>query len=188
MALAVVRRIDGIFEIERAISSKPAAERLAMRQDLSARLVADLDAWMRAERAKLSRLNDVAKAMDYRLNRSPSFSRFLSDARICRSNNAAERAIRSLARFGALCTMRGSASKQSALPTGQLRPKIARHRERCKKYQKQVDSARLVFVDETWAKTNMAPLRGWAPVGAASSCQGALWSLENHDLHRCASL
>jgi transposase len=22
-----------------------------------------------------------------------------------------------------------------------------------------------VFVDETWAKTNMAPLRGWAPVG-----------------------
>jgi len=23
----------------------------------------------------------------------------------------------------------------------------------------------LVFVDETWAKTNMAPLRGWAPVG-----------------------
>jgi hypothetical protein len=23
----------------------------------------------------------------------------------------------------------------------------------------------LVFVDETWAKTNIAPLRGWAPVG-----------------------
>jgi transposase len=24
----------------------------------------------------------------------------------------------------------------------------------------------LVFLDETWAKTNMAPLRGWAPSGA----------------------
>ena len=24
---------------------------------------------------------------------------------------------------------------------------------------------RLVFIDETWAKTNMAPLRGWAPCG-----------------------
>jgi transposase len=23
----------------------------------------------------------------------------------------------------------------------------------------------LVFIDETWTKTNMAPLRGWAPVG-----------------------
>ena len=25
---------------------------------------------------------------------------------------------------------------------------------------------RLVFIDETWAKTNMAPLRGWGPRGA----------------------
>ena len=52
---------------------------------------------MRIERAKLSRHNDVAKAMDYMLNRWSSFSRFLSDGRICLSNNAAERAIRSLA-------------------------------------------------------------------------------------------
>jgi transposase len=30
-----------------------------------------------------------------------------------------------------------------------------------KKYQGRICSSRLVFVDETWAKTNMAPLRGW---------------------------
>ena len=29
----------------------------------------------------------------------------------------------------------------------------------------QLDPARLVFVDETWIKTNMAPLRGWGPKG-----------------------
>jgi transposase len=29
-----------------------------------------------------------------------------------------------------------------------------------------VDPSRLVFIDETWTKTNMAPLRGWAPRGA----------------------
>jgi hypothetical protein len=46
-----------------------------------------------------------------------------------------------------------------------LRPKIARRREQWKKYQGRLDPARLVFIDETWAKTNMAPLRGWAPVG-----------------------
>jgi transposase len=97
MALAAVQRIDAIFEIERAITGKPAAERLAMRQDHSVRLVADLETWMRAERAKLSRHNDIAKAMDYMLNRWASFSRFLSDGRICLSNNAAERAIRGLA-------------------------------------------------------------------------------------------
>lgn len=28
-----------------------------------------------------------------------------------------------------------------------------------------IDPARLVFIDETWTKTNMAPLRGWAPCG-----------------------
>ncbi len=97
MALAAVQRIDAIFEIERAISGKPSAERLAVRQELSAKLVADLETWMRAERAKLSRHNDVAKAMDYMLTRWASFSRFLSDGRICLSNNAAERAIRGLA-------------------------------------------------------------------------------------------
>jgi transposase len=33
------------------------------------------------------------------------------------------------------------------------------------KYQRRLDPDRLVFIDETWAKTNMAPLRGWAPRG-----------------------
>lgn len=32
-------------------------------------------------------------------------------------------------------------------------------------YQNRIDPARLVFIDETWTKTNMAPLRGWAPRG-----------------------
>jgi transposase len=97
MALAAVQRIDALFEIERAINGKSAAERLAVRQESSAGLVADLESWMRAERVKLSRHNDVAKAMDYMLTRWPSFTRFLNDGRICLSNNAAERAIRSLA-------------------------------------------------------------------------------------------
>jgi len=33
------------------------------------------------------------------------------------------------------------------------------------KYRIGIDPSRLVFIDETWTKTNMAPLRGWAPVG-----------------------
>lgn len=60
----------------------------------------------------------------------------------------------------------GLSFKKGVLPAEQLRPKIAPHRERWQKYLKQVDPARLVFVDETWAKANMATLRGcWAPVG-----------------------
>ena len=33
------------------------------------------------------------------------------------------------------------------------------------KYQGRIAPERLVFIDETWTKTNMAPLRGWAPQG-----------------------
>lgn len=42
---------------------------------------------------------------------------------------------------------------------------MARRHEQWKKYQGRPDTARLVFIDETSAKTNMAPLRGWAPKG-----------------------
>jgi transposase len=31
--------------------------------------------------------------------------------------------------------------------------------------QSGIDPKRLVFIDETWTKTNMEPLRGWAPKG-----------------------
>jgi transposase len=31
--------------------------------------------------------------------------------------------------------------------------------------QTTLDPSRLIFIDETWIKTNMAPLRGWGPKG-----------------------
>ena len=54
---------------------------------------------MRAERALLSKHAKVAKAIDYLLspNHWPAFTRFLSDGRICLSNNAAERSLRGVA-------------------------------------------------------------------------------------------
>lgn len=43
----------------------------------------------------------------------------------------------------------------------QRRPDVARHRARWQQRQVSIDPERLVFIDETWTKTNMAPLRGW---------------------------
>jgi hypothetical protein len=80
-----------------AINGQSPEKRKAVRQELSAPLVADLEAWMREQRAKLSRRNDVAKAMDYMLKRWIAFTRFLEDGRICLSNNAAERGVRGIA-------------------------------------------------------------------------------------------
>jgi transposase len=97
LALEAVGRIDALFDIERAINGQSAERRRQVRQEASAPLVADLERWLREERPKLSRGNDLAKAMDYLLKRWPAFTRFLNDGRICLSNNAAERALRGIA-------------------------------------------------------------------------------------------
>ena len=97
LALEAVTRIDAIFDIERTIRGESAARRLAVRRERSAPLVAELEDWMRTERAGLSRHADVAKAMDYMLKRWDGFTRFLDDGRICLTNNAAERALRGIA-------------------------------------------------------------------------------------------
>jgi len=97
IALEAVKRIDALFDIEREINGLTAEARLRARRKESAALVAGLEGWMRAERAKLSRHAAVAKAIDYMLTRWGAFARFLHDGRICLTNNAAERALRGLA-------------------------------------------------------------------------------------------
>ena len=97
MALEAVRRIDALFEIERAITGRGVDQRQAVRQELSVPLLADLQVWLVEQRARLSRGNDLAKAMDYMLKRWAAFSRFTGDGRICLTNNAAERALRGIA-------------------------------------------------------------------------------------------
>jgi transposase len=97
LAAEAVRRIDAIFAAERAINGLPAEQRLAVRQQQIAPLVAGLETWMREQRARMSRHAEVARAMDYMLTRWDAFSRFLHDGRICLTNNAAERQLRGVA-------------------------------------------------------------------------------------------
>jgi transposase len=97
LALEAVKRIDRIFDIERAICGRTADERLAVRQELAAPLVAELEQWLREQRATLSRHTPVAKAINYMLGDWTAFTRFLADGRICLTNNAAERALRGIA-------------------------------------------------------------------------------------------
>ncbi|HXJ50466.1 MAG TPA: IS630 family transposase [Burkholderiales bacterium] len=54
----------------------------------------------------------------------------------------------------------GITVKKSLFAAEQDRPDVARRRARWKKYQERLDPRRLVFIDETWAKTNMTRQRG----------------------------
>jgi transposase len=65
LALEAVRRIVALFDIERAINGQSAEQRCGVRQELSVPLLADLERWLREQRPKLSRGNDLGKAMDY---------------------------------------------------------------------------------------------------------------------------
>ena len=97
VALEAVRRIDRLFDIERGINGLVADERLRVRKEQSAPLVTALEAWLREERARLSRSASVAEPIDYMLKRWDRFARFIDDGRICLTNNAAERALRGFA-------------------------------------------------------------------------------------------
>jgi transposase len=97
IALEAVRRIDGLFDIERSINGQSAEQRLRIRKEQSASLLASLEAWLREQRSRLSNASSVAKPMDYMLRRWDRFTRFIDDGRICLTNNAAERALRGFA-------------------------------------------------------------------------------------------
>ncbi len=97
IAFAAVGKFDAIFALERSINGLSPEARVAARRKDIAPLVNDLIDWMKRERAKLSRHNEVAKAFDYMLKRIDVFTRFLGDGRICLSNNAAERELRGIA-------------------------------------------------------------------------------------------
>ena len=51
------------------------------------------------------------------------------------------------------------------MPAEQMRPKFARFRTRWWIHQHPLDPKRLIFIDETWIKTNLTRTCGWGPRG-----------------------
>jgi transposase len=97
IAIEAVERIDALFAIEREINGAAPHERKRVRNERSRPLIAALETWLREQRRKLSARNEIAKAIQYSLNRWTALTRFLDDGRLCMSNNAAERALRGIA-------------------------------------------------------------------------------------------
>jgi hypothetical protein len=78
---------------------------------------------MREQHTKLSRRNDVAKAVDDMLKRWNAFIRFLVDGHICLSNNAAERAVRGVSlewKFWLFCGSDRAAVMYSLMVTAEM--------------------------------------------------------------------
>ena len=89
--------MDTLLDADLALKGVPFARRLT-RQALSAPLVKELETWMCEQRSRLSSNDAVGKKMDYMFNAGPACVAFLDDGRICLTSNAAERALRAVAR------------------------------------------------------------------------------------------
>jgi transposase len=63
---------------------------LRVHQERSRPLIVELEAWLREQRAELSKSSDTTKAINYCLSRWDAFIHFLDDGRLCMSKNAAE--------------------------------------------------------------------------------------------------
>jgi transposase len=70
---------------------------VAARSERGQPLVIDLESWLREQRGRVSKNSETGKAIDCSLKRWPELTRILEEGRLCMSNNAAERELRSVA-------------------------------------------------------------------------------------------
>jgi transposase len=97
IAEETLRRIAELFKIEAQIRGRSAAERRAVRQAESKKLVADLKAWLQTQLARASAKSAIAVAIRYGLNHWEGLERFLEDGRIEIDTNVVERSMRPIA-------------------------------------------------------------------------------------------
>jgi transposase len=97
LAREALMRIQALFAIEAEIRGRPAAERRAVRQARAGPLLDDLHRWFQDTASRLSRKSALAVAIRYALTRWVALTRYRDDGRLELDNNAAERALRTIA-------------------------------------------------------------------------------------------
>ena len=90
-------RIALLYRIEATIRARTPDQRLAVRAEHTAPLLADLHDWMRTTLGRISGRSEMAKALRYSLNRWDALTLILRDGRACIDNSAAERVMRPVA-------------------------------------------------------------------------------------------
>ena len=97
IAKEALERIAMLYGIEKEIRGRPPDERKQVRSTRSRPLLESLHAWFKVSLTKLSRKSDVTQAIHYALGRWTQLVRYCDDGRLEADNNAAERALRTVA-------------------------------------------------------------------------------------------
>ena len=97
VAAEAIERIAALYAIEKEIRGHPADQRCEVRNVRARPLLDSLKQWLEEMLGKLSRKSDTALAVRYALSRWDALLRYVDDGRIEIDNNAAERALRTVA-------------------------------------------------------------------------------------------
>jgi transposase len=97
IAREALDRIGALYAIESEIRGKLPDERRAARQARAGPLLDDLRSWFLSTTRQLSKKSDAAAAIRYTLSRWEALCRYRDDGRAELDNNAAERALRTIA-------------------------------------------------------------------------------------------
>ncbi len=97
VAAEALRRIGTLYEIETTIRGKPPLERQAARESRVSPLLGSMHDWLLETLRSLSQKSALAEAIRYALKLWTALVRYASDGRIEIDNNAAERALRTVA-------------------------------------------------------------------------------------------
>ena len=97
LAREALRRIGALYRIESDIRARTPEERLRVRVERMAPLMAELRDWLETTRGRISGRSDLAGAIRYTLSRWNALAVILRDGRACSDNSAAERGMRPIA-------------------------------------------------------------------------------------------
>ncbi len=97
MAAEALRRIAGIYEVEREAKDLDGTARHDYRAQHAKPQIESLFEWLSTLRTKMSGNSGAANATDYLLRRKASYLRYLEDGRYPIDNNPIENAIRPIA-------------------------------------------------------------------------------------------
>jgi len=97
LAGEAIRRIGMLYEVERDIRGKPPNVRQTERQARAGPVIKALRTWMEDALRGLPQKSKLAEAMRYALTRWAALVRYVGDGQIEIDNNAAERALRTVA-------------------------------------------------------------------------------------------
>jgi transposase len=97
VAKEAIERIAQLYGIEKEIRGRSPGERREVRQTRSRPLLEAMNQWLKSIMLKLSKKSELAKAIHYALERWTALMVFVDDGRVEMDNNAAERALRTVA-------------------------------------------------------------------------------------------